>query len=153
VKHLTIVVASVFKLSFKPPEHGWLPVRLISGAIQIDFLASGVPNDPIQELIDALGVALQNGAASVWWHLEPGGYYFDFSPCQKGVQLRVSLEPGNDLTGPKRELLNVVGTHKEVLLPIWRALRTFESFNAQEPHWPTVQFSQLHKLGEVLRAM
>jgi hypothetical protein len=150
---LTTIVASVFKLSFEPPEHGWLPVRLTSEATKIDFVASDVPNDPIQELIDALGAALQNESASVWWHLEPSGYYFDFSPCQKGVQLRVSLEPGNDLTGQKRELLNVVGTHKEVLLPIWRALRTFESFNTHEPHWPVVQFNQLHKLGEVLRAI
>jgi hypothetical protein len=43
------------------------------------------------------------------------------------------------------------GTKEQVLLPIWRALRKFESFNATETHWPPVDYSRLAKPNTDLR--
>ena len=50
----------------------------------------------------------------------------------------------------KRDVLTVSGKRDEVLLPVWRALRRFESFNVQEPHWPCMDYSVLKRIGKEL---
>ncbi|MGR8935372.1 MAG: hypothetical protein ACU837_13420 [Gammaproteobacteria bacterium] len=137
------------KFILKQPQHGWLPVRIESGSSIVEFEASDIPNNPIQQLIAALHAALWGNEAVVWWHLEPDGYYFHFLPRAGKIQLRVMFAIGST-ERTKKEVLSVSGTKEEILLPIWCALRGFESFNAQEPNWPPVDYRLLKNVGEAL---
>jgi hypothetical protein len=141
----------MLKLSLKQPEHGWVAVCLQAESSVIEFVASDVPNNPIQELVDALFKVYSGQEAEVWWHLEPDGYYFRFTPQENRVTLRVSFSEGSN-EGSRRELLVLIGQQAEILLPIWRALRRFEAFRTVEPHWPDVNFRHLKELGPMLRA-
>lgn len=136
-------------MTLNEPVHGWVPVRAEFGRIALEFEASDVPNNPIESLVDALYAVCAGREAVVWWHLEPDGYYFKFYPAQELVTLRV-LFSENSLETRSREVHAIEGTRQEVLLPIWRALRAFQSFSLSEPHWPPVRFGQLEDLKKPL---
>jgi hypothetical protein len=142
---------ALLKISFAAPVHGWLAVSLSIDTSTIQFSASDVPNNPIEDLIDALHCACGNREALVWWHLEPGGYYFEFAPAGEGVQLRVMFAEDSN-SKERANVITVRGSKQEVLLPIWRGLRQLQSFEAKEPHWPVVRYGTMDKLGEQLRA-
>ena len=82
---------SHFKLSFAKPQNGWLPTTLKVDRKIIEFCASNVPNNPIEELIYCLSRTLNNLESSVWWHLEPGGYFFYFKPDNDRLQFIVTI--------------------------------------------------------------
>jgi hypothetical protein len=138
------------KLSFAEPRNGWLPVSLSIGSEEVEFSASDVPNNPIEELISAMFDVFGSREATVWWHLEPGGYYFEFSPAQDQIQLRV-LFAEDSRRGQRTEVASIRGGKQELLLPLWRGLRQFQSFGAVEPHWRGVTYGTLETLGEQLR--
>jgi hypothetical protein len=142
----------LLKLSFAEPRNGWVLVSLSVGAKEIEFSASDVPNNPIEELVSAVFDVFGNREATVWWHLEPGGYYFEFSPAQDQLQLRVLFAEGSHRGQRRTEVASVRGSKPEILLPLWRALRQFQSFGAVEPHWPEVRYGMLETFGERLRA-
>lgn len=142
---------SPLELSFAQPAHGWLPVRLAAGTSTIEFAASDALNNPVEELIDALHRACGGREASVWWHLEPGGYYFEFAPIGDEVELRVLFTENSD--GRERtEVIAARGTKQELLLPLWHGLRQLQSLDTREPHWPNVDYGRMENLGEQMRA-
>jgi hypothetical protein len=142
---------ATISLSFAPPRHGWLPVRVAAGDEIVEFVASNVPNNPAQCLADAISTSFHGFTTEVWWNLEPEGYYFGFSPHPDGVKFCVSFaECAQGLN--RCELLSVVGTTTEILLPVWRALRQLESLKIGEPHWSNTEFAELASLGKVLHA-
>jgi hypothetical protein len=141
---------AALKLTFGEPHHGWLPIHLEVGSHVIEFVASDVPNNPVQQPVDALAYAVRGEAAEVWWHLEPDGYYFRFSPSPTGVELRV-LYSHHSVAQAQSEVASALGKNAEVLLPIWRALRGFEAEAYSEPHWPPVEFEKMVLIREVFR--
>ena len=138
------------KLTFTSPTHGWLPTRIELMNEVLEFVASDVPNNPIEELCSAVSSAAAGREGEVWWHLEPDGYFFEISGANGGARLRI-LFSEHSISSPKIEVASVTGTKAEVLLPLWRALREFESFNTQEPHWPRIELVGLEELREILR--
>lgn len=126
---------SVLKVSFTRPHHGWLPVRMEMSNQVVEFQASAVPTNPIEALFDAVAAAAGGGRGEVWWHLEPGGYYFELAGVGGQIRLRVLLEE-QSMQSRKVEVASVTGSKADVLLPLWRALCQFESFDACSPHWP-----------------
>lgn len=142
---------SNIRFTLSRPSNGWLSVHLGVGDKAVDFSASDVPNNPIEELIDAIHCALGNRDATVWWHLEPGGYYFEFSPVGNETTLRILFSGDSDLEH-RSELLSIQAPTKQLLVPFWRALRQLQSINAEEPHWPETRYGTLETLGERLRA-
>ena len=140
------------KLSFKKPEHGWLPTTLEVKEKNIEFDASDVPNNPVEQLIYSLSRALDGLRSTVWWHLEPAGYYFHFQP--EVGQLRFSVtfsEDSNELD--QKEIVSIICSPKDVLLPFWRALQTFASYNSSEPHWSETSTDKLASLGKRIKSL
>jgi hypothetical protein len=134
----------MLKLTFEAPRNGWLPTRLLVGEKSLDFSASRVPNNPVQELIDALDKLKNDQAASVWWNLEPDGYFFAFSMMHGNIHFIVSYSHD----GKKQNAISqadLLGTKEDILTPLWRGLRNLESLNIQESHWREVNYASLKK--------
>lgn len=142
---------TLLKLSFAEPRNGWLSVSLNVGSKEFEFSASDVPNNPVEDLCNALFDVFANRGAGVWWHLEPDGYYFQFSSAEGQVQLRVFFARGSDRQ-QRTEVASVCGSKEEILLPLWRALRKLQSLRAVKPHWSEVRYGMLESFGEKLRA-
>jgi len=127
------------------PSHGWLTLRLTAGDKTVTIDASDVPNNPLQDLIAAIEAAATGTESSVWWHLEPDGYFTNFKPA--GSEIHFSVEFA---TRSEKRLaqcvVSVSGKREEVLLPFWRFLREFQSHSYQEPHWPSVDFSRMQAI-------
>jgi hypothetical protein len=138
-----------FRISLEKPEHGWVPVRVEIGAEVFEFDGSDVPNNSIQELVDALSKSARGLEATVWWHLEPDGYYFKLEPSARGMQFHLQFANGSK-ESTKTLCASAEGSREEILLPIWRSLRRFQSLGATEPHWPPVEFKALEGLKVLL---
>jgi len=137
------------KLTFSTPSNGWLPVTLELGDQSYSFNASNVPNDPIEELYAAIWEASAGRSGLVWWHLEPSGYLFEICGSATGAGLRVftcAAARGRE----RREIASAAGTASEILLPMWRALRRFESFATGSGHWSTTELPDLKALGAAI---
>jgi hypothetical protein len=109
-------------------------------AVVID--ASDVPNNPLQELVAALEAAASGKESSVWWHLEPDGYFTNFKPEGSEVQFNLELATRSERRLAE-SIISVRGSKAEVLLPFWRFLRDFESQSYREPNWPKLDFSRM----------
>jgi hypothetical protein len=109
-----------------------------------------VPTDPVTALYLALITAETGENVDVWWHLEPAGYFFELSNREGAIELHVLYSEDSSKTRKVR-VASMVGGKKEVLLPLWRALRGFESMKIQEEDWPSVRLEGLERLGERLK--
>lgn len=109
------------------------------------------PSNPIHELADALRSVADGYPAEVWWHLEPAGYFFSFEPRGDEITLTVLSSEDSEIEG-RREIVVHSGGRAEVLLPFWQALRQFESFQVDEPHWPPLEDLDWKEFGELLRS-
>ena len=133
---------SDIRISYQPPSNGWLTVLLTVDAVPVEIDASDVPNNPIGDLVAALDLAAQGVPSSVWWHLEPGGYFMYFTPHGNDVQLRLDFERSSE-TARASTVLAFQGSPKQVLLPFWRFVREFQSHDFQEPHWPPADYTRM----------
>ena len=130
------------RVQHEPPSHGWLPILLEASGHSVTIDASDVPNNPIQELIEAIDQAASGAQSCVWWHLEPDGYFMQFTPSRDEIEFKLSFSP-NSAHSQSKEVLSVRGSRAEVLLPFWRFLREFQSHSYAEPHWPAVNYERL----------
>ncbi len=137
------------QISHETPVNGWLPIRFVIDGQTIDIDASNVPNNPVQDLADALDTVVRGSQAKVFWSQEPGGYFFFFSLAEDHVQLRVALAQDDDLRS--REVMSVVGHRNEILLPFWRFVRNFQSHDYREPHWPAIDGRHMASIRNCLR--
>jgi hypothetical protein len=138
------------RFSFSSPSNGWLPIRIQLGDTVTEFVASDVPNNPIEELCNAVASTASGRDSKVWWNLEPDGYFFELSNTEEQIQLRLFFAKNSE-EGSKSEIASATGSKPEILLPLWRALRQFESLQAQEPHWPSTHLAGLNELRDVLQ--
>lgn len=79
LRPIRIPRAERVRLELGAPKHGWLPFRLVLDDFELEALASGVCNDPLEELID-MGVFLARGGSGmrrVCLWLEPAGFAVD----------------------------------------------------------------------------
>lgn len=132
-------------LRYDPPTHGWLTLRLTVGDKTVVIDASDVPNNPVQDLVAAIESAAGGTASSVWWHLEPDGYFTSFRPVGSEIQFNLQFAARSERHQMK-SIISVRGTRGEVLLPFWRFLRDFESRSYPEPSWPCIDFSRMQAI-------
>ena len=85
---------SQIRIVHAPPKAGWLTLQLWVNGQVTEIDASDVPNNPINELAEAIGIAAEGRPAVVWWHLEPDGYFMHFIP--KGAELELRLDFANN---------------------------------------------------------
>ena len=72
-------------VTYEPPEHGWVKLRLTIVDREIEIDASDVPNNPVQELAVAVREMSEGRNASVWWHLEPRWFVMSFKHILGGI--------------------------------------------------------------------
>ena len=135
----------LIEIQYDQPSHGWLTLRLTVGSRTVEIDASDVPNNPVQELVAALEAAAEGSESSVWWHLEPDGYFANFEPVGSEVRFNLAFAKRSDRRNVA-PIVSVTGSKAEILLPFWRFLRDFESRPHQEPDWPHVDFSRLQAI-------
>lgn len=130
------------KMRYQPPRHGWLTVALTVGEQTVQIDASDVPNNPVADLLDALDLASNGVASTVWWNLEPDGYSMYFTPDGNQVDFRLDFAPGSQRERA-RTVAHTSGSSAHVLLPFWRFVRSFQSRDFTEPHWPMADFARI----------
>ena len=141
------------KVKFGKPLHGWLPVFLAAGQFELEFEASDVPENPIYLLVDALQKALVGLESEVWWHLEPGGYYFNFEPQSiEECTLKITYTSG-DAPEKVEKVFEMNGNFKQILLPFWRAVSEFNSHGYSERNWPETPADELYKLTTLINRL
>ena len=129
-------------IAFGTPQHGWLPVDFHYQDFHLDFSASVVLNDSIDELYDAIFKLEDSEARQVIWWLEPAAYFFDF--VRKGQNITLTISETQDLhseSDDKIQLIIITADYKKIIEPFRIALRKFCSQIYEENHWPY----KLHK--------
>jgi hypothetical protein len=135
------------------PEHGWLTFYVTVDGQIVEIDASDVPNNPMQDLLDAIRRVSQGENTRVWWHLEPGWYVFDFEHKGDSLLFRIALV--NDTTPGSREttVASIETAPSDVLLPLWRFLRRFQSEHHHEPHWPEIDYRDIDRIGDRIKSL
>ena len=139
------------KFNIDKPKHGWLPCEISYGDFSLQFMASDIPNNPIEELQDCLLNNVSGYSSQVWWHLEPAGYFFEFHVIDDLVDFRIyfyedsSKQSKNKIFAIK---LNIISLY----LIFYRAICKFKSFDFKEGDWTTnVNFEKLNKIKKRLK--
>jgi len=140
------------KISFKlgVPEAGWLPVHLVTDAFEINVDASDVPKDPLEELISSIILLCSNvnEPPDVMWHLEPFCYYFRFKKVNSTYLLTILSSEYYD--GPKKIEFEIMGTFDSIIMPIYRGIKAFASFDYKDGLWPAIEMERIDKLKRVV---
>ena len=126
----------------EPPSHGWLTLQLRVGDRCIEIDASDVPNNPVQDLADALDLAARGLRGQVWWNLEPDGYFMSFEPVGDALRFQLDFAPCSERRSATT-VLAFQGARSETLLPFWRFLRAFQSRAYAASDWPAVNYERL----------
>lgn len=134
-------------ITFLPPRHGWLPVRLGLGDRVIEFPAFHGPNNPVKETYRAILAALRGETGTVWWHTEPDGYFFELSRVHRTFHLRV-LHADHSLFSQKKEVAVVSGSAQDIIQPLLVALRDFVALDIEPSHWRNTEFPGLQALEQ-----
>lgn len=113
---------------------------------ELDLDVSDVPVNPLDELCSALITILQGNAAEMGWYLEPTWYYFRFEISKEAITLVILY--GEYYSSKTDEKLRVMGTFESLLLPIYRALKSFATtdYGFDGPTISPVRIKQLTKL-------
>jgi len=98
---------------------------------------SDVPACPIHQLIDAMLAATRGDAASVWWHLEPDGYFLRLEPCGARIHLQLDFSASSEAHRSRR-IASCEADARLTLLALWRFVRKFQSGQYGTPHWPLI---------------
>lgn len=135
----------MIKITYEPPRQGWLRLSLQLAEKTIEIDASDVPNNPVQDLIDALAGAAHGHSTSVWWNLEPAGYFIYFQHVRNEVQLSIKYDDASK-ESRAHDIAMIQGSPAKILLPFWRFLRDFQSRSFTEPHWPDVNYDHIQQI-------
>ena len=122
-------------IAFGMPEHGWLPVDFHYGDCHLQFYASDVLNDPIEELRGITTMYPQECRQVSWW-LEPAGYIFDFA--KNGQNMTLTIYETDDLHSTNAEtlpILTIEAKSEQITEPFHTALKQFWSMQYEEKHW------------------
>lgn len=121
------------------PEHGWLPVNFHYKDFHLDFAASDVLNDPIEELYNAVTKLQDNEVKRTTWWLEPAAYFFDLERKEQSIILTISeTDDLHNENADKTQLITINGDEKVILEPLRNVLKQFSSQTYEENHWPYI---------------
>jgi hypothetical protein len=137
------------KIEFGQPEHGWLPVDMRHGDFELNFEASDVPINPIDQLISGIRQITKGISTEVWWHLEPAGYYFDFDIKGDEYNLRISFAK-ND-RADKELVYETQGKFEDIIMPFYRSIKSFFTQTIEEPHWPKTDEREIKALTNIVK--
>lgn len=122
-------------LKFGIPSHGWLPVDLKAGSLHLNFHASDVLNNPLDELYISIKRLLEHKTGEVTWWLEPYTYFFYFE--RTGTKdFRLTISEARHIDKEKQQVEAFEGTYKELIAPMRKALLDFCELEYDERQWP-----------------
>lgn len=132
-----------FKLKFGDISHGWLTVEFEAKGRNIQFDASDVPIDSVEQFISACCEILEGRSQSrSTWFLEPTEYETTFQ--LEGNELVFTIEdsgPNGIKKNQPEQLLQFRATPKEIIKPIMEALRDLQT------RYSPVEFSSDERWG------
>ena len=138
-------------IEFGIPEHGWLPTNLTHKDFEIELEISDVPLDPIVQLCDAL-IEINKGIrepSRVIWHLEPYCYYLQLRKLDSGF--KATILESDEFDSPTEIATEIYGTYKEIILPLYRALKKFWSKSFKPPHWDELDPKRIEELTKLIK--
>ena len=136
-------------IEFGRPEHGWLPVKIAFNDLKLEFEASKVPANPVDQLISSVRSVIKGIKAEVWWHLEPEGYYFDFEKLSDDYTLTTSF--AKSVNTDRIGEFKVNGSYGSLILPIYRAIKKLADQKHDPQNWPAIDKTELEKLTELIK--
>ena len=128
---------NLISVTFGVPSHGWLPVDFRHQDFHLEFDASDVLNDPLDELYNAITKIQNNERRQITWWLEPGAYFFDIE--KRGENIVLAISETSDLHNAKavKEVLHTIkGDDAQIIKPLRVALKKFCSITYHEEQWP-----------------
>jgi hypothetical protein len=131
-------------LEFGVPEHGWLPVKMAFNDFSLEFEASDVPANSIDQLILSLRSVIKGIKSEVWWPLEPAYYYFEFERFADAYNINVFF--ANSDNSDKKKVFELNGNFDLLILPFYRAIKTFTDQSNDELNWPKTDKIELENL-------
>lgn len=124
-------------IAFGTPKHGWLPVNFHHKDFHLNFDASDVLNDPIEEIYNVVAKLQDGEHRQVIWWLEPGAYFFDIE--KKGQTILLTISETEDLhseNANKTFLHSIAGDNEQIINPFRIALKQFCLQTHEGSHWP-----------------
>jgi hypothetical protein len=136
-------------IEFGTPVHGWLPVKTVFNDFRLEFEASDVPTNPMEQLISSVRSVIKGIKAEVWWHLEPEGYYFVFEKLGDDYTLSTSFAKSEN--SDRKTEFKVNGSYESLILPIYRAIKKLADQKHDPQNWPEIDKTELDKLTELVK--
>lgn len=136
------------ELNFGNPEHGWLPVEFKYGEFELDFDASDVPKIPTDLLCESHVSILKGFESKMNWFLEPGHYLFEFIP--NGVRIDLLISASRDSIIKQKGSKKISGDFDSIILPMYRALKKFNTIEFNELDWEKIDRIKLDELTELI---
>lgn len=120
----------------RTPDYGWLPVTFRYQEFNLDFYASNVLNDPVEELLDIAYELKDKEKKRITWWREAPAYFFDVE--KNGNSYCLTISETTDLlkkTAENKLILTITGTEKEIIEPLRVALQQFAELEYERSHW------------------
>ncbi|MEE9362137.1 MAG: hypothetical protein V3U92_06015 [Cellulophaga sp.] len=139
------------KIEFGTPEHGWLPTTLNYKDYQLELEISDVPLDPMVQLCDAL-IQINKGIKEpnrIIWHLEPYCYYLQLMIIEG--QYKATILESDEFDSPTKTTKEISGSFDEIILPLYRGLKTFWSQSFKKPHWDELDSKRIEELTDLIK--
>lgn len=144
---------SKFKIEIQIVGFGWLAVLLEYGDEKYEFSPSFVPYDSIYELTMSVYRIITNfDEATSHWNDEPIEHEINLIKSNDLYFLEVIRVSEGTFGLDKTKIFQAKGSLKELIKPIWRALRKLESVKgyAESIRYPFPK-SELKKITEIFK--
>ena len=128
------------------PKNGWVSIAIKHSNFSIQLDISKVPNDPIAQLSHAL-IMISDGIKGVFeteLNLEPEMYYLTLERIDD--KYTFTLRYSKEYHSSKKDIYSTKGNKNEIIMPIYRALMNFYSYNYSEPNWSSQEKEIANKL-------
>ncbi len=86
---------NIISIKFGTPYYGWMPVELSYYDFKLQFDASNVFNNPLDDLYRALINLHTNKTKEIMWWLEPFTYFFTI--VNKGQEYTLTIFQAEDM--------------------------------------------------------
>lgn len=135
-----------FEIIFGKPEHGWLPLTIITDEDRLELSVSDVPVDPIAQMLEVVENILEHQAATIYFSLEPTFYQFQCLPLSIS-EWHIILSPTDHNLVPEQPRMTFI-CHRDTLMhALLKALDAFAGYQPHHEDWsqpfPSQQYTQL----------
>lgn len=136
------------QLNLGHPKNGWIPVKLKFPDFELNFMASNIPEDPIEKLCEVLILTLNGIETELCWNLEPKCYFFNLKPNRNKIHFTVLQ---NERIKEKHNLIyEFLGDFESVVLPMYRGLKKFTAFEVDKTNWAKINSIKINKLTKLI---